>query len=143
MNELNYTPLSDGFKVAKNDDGNVVFARNDTTLFVASPADLQSTLAPMIGSITAVPAADTTALDAANASVAQLQTQLAAAQEGAVNYEKQIEALKAQIAADKAAAATIQGTGTAGLSEQSVVATASPDALAPTIAPSNTGITGS
>ncbi|MBU7436510.1 hypothetical protein [Paraburkholderia fungorum] len=140
MTELNYTPLSDGFKIAKDDNGNIVFARNATTLFIASPDDLHAALTPLIGSIGSSDASGSgDVLTAANAQITQLQAQLAAAASAAASVDEQMTALRAQIAADKAAAQAI----TAGVAP--VVADAAPSSTepAPVIAPSNTGIAGS
>ncbi|MCX4154989.1 MULTISPECIES: hypothetical protein [Paraburkholderia] len=148
--ELNYTPLSDGFKVAKDDNGNIVFARNDTTLFVASPDDLVTTLTPLVGSIGTAGQAvvDTTtadALTAANAKIAQLQSQLADANTAALAVNDQMAALREQITADKAAAAAIAEAMAKAQTPSPVDAAPSSTEppVSPTIAPSNTGISGS
>ena len=129
MSDLAYTPLSDGFKIAQDENGNIVFARNDTTLFVASAADLHTALTPLIGSVgapasTTQTVVDTTsadALTAANAKIAELT-----------------DALGARIKADNEAAAAISAAVAKAQSD------AAPSSSEPaTIAPSNTGISGS
>lgn len=168
--DLTYTALSDGFKIAKNDDGNIVFARNDTSLFIASPAELNAVLAPLIGTLVASAAPDTSALDMAKAALAlqakqigDLQDQIAADKVAAADAlaasTAKIASFEAQIATDQSAAAQIQATIAAantGAENASIaaetpaaqgaaqgVAAASVSAEAPTIAPSNTGISGS
>lgn len=144
MNDLDYTPLSDGFKIAKDDNGNIVFARNDTTLFVAAPGELQIALTPFIGSVGAAGQAvvDTTSADAlaaANANIASLTEQLGVANDKIVE-------LTAQISADKAAAEAITKAVAQAQTPPADAAPSStepPAAIVPTIAPSNTGITGS
>jgi hypothetical protein len=169
MSELTYTALSDGFKIAKNDDGNVVFARNGTSLFVADPTELNTALSLLIGSTSAQAVVDTTtanALAAANDAIAlqakqigSLQDQLAAEKvtsaDAVAAAIAKIAALDAQIAADQKAAALIQATieaANTGAEEASIkaetpAAQGEPQEVggggAPTIAPSNTGISGS
>lgn len=155
MSELAYTPLSDGFKVAKNDEGNIVFARNDTTLFVADPTELGAALSPLMA--VAQPVADTEALTAANATIAlqaktigDLQDQVAADKSAAVDIQASIaNAIKLADLAQTQLGAQQQGNAQAlpaavsGAAEAPAATPPAPAVEAPTIAPSNTGISGS
>lgn len=164
MNELTYTPLSDGFKIAKDENGNIVFARNSTTLFVADPTELSTALAPLTGSTPVSATGDTetvSALAAAQEQIATLQSELSVQDKQISEQLAQIGALKQQIAADQKAAADIQsaiaeanadaklsGNGQASLESASsggeaAVPTPETGVAAPTIAPSNAGISGS
>ena len=146
--DLTYTPLSDGFKIAKNDDGNIVFARNDTTLFVADPADLGTALAPLgvsVASGNAQAVVDTTTADALTAANAKIDALNITIGQQATELNTQAEhiiSLEAQIEADQKAAAAIQAAiGAAGAAD--AAPSSSEPAAAPTIAPSNASITGS